>query len=287
MGEPIAKAMKDRSAAPPYSGGSSTSDLAGGVTGEVSPGFLVARLRTPRNPRVWFEILLIGVSYWLYSLIRNHVPEQRRDALRHAHTVWDFERDFGLGLEHSVNHSLNAVTWLIVGMNYFYATMHFVVTIGVLVWLYVRRPDRFRPARSVLFITTWVALLGFWLYPLAPPRLLPGAGFIDTVEVHDTWGSLSKGGLSHVSNQYAAMPSMHIGWSLWCGITVAALAARTWVRVLGALYPVLTLVVIVATGNHFWLDAVGGALCLAIGYAVAYLVYGRWAYRLPKEPERS
>jgi hypothetical protein len=114
---------------------------------------------------------------------------------------------------------------------------------------------------------------------------MAGAGFIDTVQVHDTWGSLSDGNLSEVSNQYAAMPSMHIGWSLWCGITVVTLAKPLWVRILGALYPVLTLVVIIATGNHFWMDAVGGAVCLSIGYSVVYLVYGRWVYRFPRVPE--
>ncbi|MDX6355870.1 MAG: hypothetical protein QOF98_2773, partial [Streptomyces sp.] len=102
---------------------------------------------------------------------------------------------------------------------------------------------------------------------------------------HGTWGSLSQGSLSDVSNQYAAMPSMHIGWSLWCGITIVTLAKPLWVRILGALYPVLTLTVIIATGNHFWMDAVGGAVCLSIGYSVVYLVYGRWVYRFPRVPE--
>jgi hypothetical protein len=123
--------------------------------------------------------------------------------------------------------------------------------------------------------------VGFWAFPLAPPRLMAGGGFIDTVTVHHTWGSLSSGDLSHVSNQYAAMPSMHIGWSLWCGITVWSLARPVWVRVLAVVYPVFTLTVIIATGNHFWADAVGGVVCLALGYGAVYLLYGRWAYRLP------
>jgi hypothetical protein len=242
---------------------------------------LLARLRTPRRPRLWFEIVLIGFSYWIYSLIRNAVPEQRSVALRHADWVWSFEYHLGLAVEHGVNHAVNSVTWLIVGMNYYYATLHFVITIGVLVWLYVRHPHRYGPARLVLFVTTWLALVGFWAFPLAPPRLMAGKGFIDTVAVHHTWGSLSQGSLSHVSNQYAAMPSMHIGWSLWCGITVATLAKPLWARILGALYPVFTLSVIISTGNHFWLDAIGGALCLAVGYALVSWLYGRWVYRLP------
>lgn len=112
---------------------------------------------------------------------------------------------------------------------------------------------------------------------------MEGGGFIDTVKIHHTWGSMASGDLAHVSNQYAAMPSMHIGWSLWCGITVAMLARRTWVRVLGVLYPVVTLLVIVSTANHFWLDAAGGTLCLGVGFAASWAVYGGLAYRLPRQ----
>jgi hypothetical protein len=243
---------------------------------------LLGRLRAPRAPRLWFEILLIAVSYWTYSLIRNAVPEQRGQALRNADFVWRLEHQLGLAVEQSVNHAANSVTWLIVGMNYYYATLHFVVTLGVLVWLYRSHPGRYGAARLVLFATTGVALVGYYLYPLAPPRLMPGTRFIDTVMVHQTWGSMASGDLKHVSNQYAAMPSMHIGWSLWCGLTIFALARVPWVRVLGLVYPAATLVVIVATANHFWLDAVGGLLCLAFGYAVAWIWYGTLPYALPR-----
>jgi hypothetical protein len=240
------------------------------------------RLRAPRRPRLWFEILLIAVSYWTYSLIRNAVPEQRGEALRNADWIWKFEQQLGLAVEQSVNHAANSVTWLIVGMNYYYATLHFVVTLGVLVWLYRGHPGRYAATRLVLFSATGVALVGYYLYPLAPPRLMNGGHFIDTVMVHQTWGSMASGDLKNMSNQYAAMPSMHIGWSLWCGLTIFALATVPWVRVLGLLYPAGTLVVIVATANHFWLDAVGGVVCLAFGYALAGAWYGAAPYALPK-----
>ncbi|MFH8938380.1 phosphatase PAP2 family protein [Streptomyces griseosporeus] len=251
------------------------------VAAGPGPGPL-SRFRTPRAPRLWFEILLIAVSYWTYSLVRNAVPEQRGQALRNADWIWQAEQHLGIAVERSVNHAANSVGWLIVGMNYYYATLHFVVTIGVLVWLYRSHPGRYAATRLALFATTAVALAGYYLYPLAPPRLMTGGHFIDTVLVHQTWGSMASGDLKHMSNQYAAMPSMHIGWSLWCGLTVVALARVPWVRVLGALYPVATLVVIVATANHFWLDAVGGALCLAFGFTVARLWYGAQPYALPR-----
>jgi hypothetical protein len=240
------------------------------------------RLRAPRRPRLWFEILLIAVSYWTYSLIRNAVPEQKAEALRNADWIWRAEHHLGIAVEQSVNHAVNSVTWLVVGMNYYYATLHFVVTLGVLVWLYRAHPGRYAATRTVLFATTGVALVGYYLYPLAPPRLMNGGHFIDTVVVHQTWGSMASGDLKNMSNQYAAMPSMHIGWSVWCGLTIFALATIPWVRILGLLYPVATLVVIVATANHFWLDAVGGILCLTFGFTVARVWYGALPYALPK-----
>ncbi|MFE0963254.1 phosphatase PAP2 family protein [Streptomyces fungicidicus] len=257
------------------------------VAEETGKGRL-RRLRTPRRPRLWFEILLIAVSYWTYSLVRNAVPEQRAEALRNADWIWRLEGQLGLAFEQSVNHAVNSVTWLIVGMNYYYATLHFVVTLGVLVWLYRSHPGRYVASRLVLFTTTGAALAGYYLYPLAPPRLMNGEHFIDTVMVHQTWGSMASGDLKHMSNQYAAMPSMHIGWSVWCGLTIFALASVPWARVLGLLYPAVTLVVIVATANHFWLDAVGGLVCLAFGYGIALAWYGRWPYSLPRRvPERG
>jgi hypothetical protein len=175
------------------------------------------------------------------------------------------------------------VGWLIVGMNYYYATLHFIVTISVLIWLYRRHPGRYGAARLVLFATTGVALVGYYLYPLAPPRLMTGSHFIDTVTVHHTWGSMASGNLKSVSNQYAAMPSMHIGWSLWCGLTIFALAKAPWARILGLLYPTVTLLVIVSTANHYWLDAVGGMICLAFGFTVSYLWYRKLPYHLPRQ----
>ncbi|MFG2571749.1 phosphatase PAP2 family protein [Streptomyces sp. NPDC048481] len=274
MGEPTVTPLEGRAQAVPQP--------VTARTRQRRPG----RPRTPRRPRLWFEILLIAVSYWTYSLVRNAVPEQRGAALRNADWIWHAERTLGVAWEESVNHAANSVTWLIVGMNYYYATLHFVVTLAVLVWLYRSHPGRYGAARLVLFATTAVALAGYYLYPLAPPRLMPGGDFVDTVAAHRTWGSMASGDLKHMSNQYAAMPSMHIGWSVWCGLTVFALARLPWVRILGLLYPVGTLVVIVATANHFWLDAVGGLLCLAFGFAVARLWYGALPYALPRSVPR-
>jgi hypothetical protein len=243
--------------------------------------------RDPGRPRVWFELLLIGISYWIYSLVRNAVPEMEGRAQRNAHNVWSFEQHLGVAYEERINHAFNSVTWLITGINYDYATLHFIMTIGVLVWLFRSHPGRYAAARLALFVTTAIALLGYYFYPLAPPRLMSGGGFIDTVELHHTWGSMASGDMSQVSNQFAAMPSMHIGWSLWCGLTIAFLARRRWVKVLGLLYPLSTLIVIIASANHFFMDALAGALCTLIGLSVSRLAYGRWAYSFPQRREEA
>ncbi|WP_030670285.1 phosphatase PAP2 family protein [Streptomyces rimosus] len=273
MGEAHVKTLDGRAAVPPPTEDDAPS---------VSSGGRLARLRSPRTPRLWFEILLIAVSYWIYSMIRNAVPEQKAQALKNADWIWRAEHTLGIAVEKTVNHAVDSVTWLIVSMNYYYATLHFILTIGVLVWLYRWHPGRYAAARLALFATTGVALLGYYLYPLAPPRLMNGGGFIDTVIVHHTWGSMASGNLASMSNQYAAMPSMHIGWSLWCGVMIALIAKPVWAKVLGLLYPATTLVVIVSTANHFWLDAVGGILCLAFGIGLAFAWYAALPHRLPR-----
>jgi PAP2 superfamily protein len=247
-------------------------------------GRLRVYLSTPRKPRFVVELALIALGYWVYSLVRNAVPERKTPAVDRAWDLLDLEKSLHIDIEHSVNHAVNGVTWLIVSMNYYYATLHFVVTIGVLVWLYHRHPGRYRAVRTVLFLTTGLALFGYFFFALAPPRLLPGAGYIDTVLVHHTWGSMASGDMKNVSNQYAAMPSMHIGWSTWCALAIATFARPLWVKVLGVLYPLTTLFVIVATGNHFVLDAVGGWITLAVALALQRLLNARSAYRFPRYP---
>jgi hypothetical protein len=223
------------------------------------------------RPRWWRELSLVLLGYWIYTLVRNAVPDQAGVATLHARQIYRWERVLSIDVELAVNLAADRVTWLIIGMNYYYAVAHFLMAIGVLVWLYRRHPQHYPPARTVFLLTNAVALAVFYLYPLAPPRLMPGYGYVDTVVTHGTWGSWASGDVAAASNQYAAMPSMHVGWSLFCAAAVVLLARRRWIRVLAVLHPVLTLVVIVATANHFVLDAVGGAGALGIGYAVLRL----------------
>jgi hypothetical protein len=236
------------------------------------------RLHGRGRPRWWAELLLIALSYGAYSVTRNAVPDHRTAALQRAQDLLDAERALHVSFELALNHAADHVTWLIVGMDYYYATLHFVVTIGVLVWLYCRHPDHYRAARTALYAATLAALVGFYAYALAPPRFLAADGFIDTVVVHHTWGSWASGPVTEVSNQYAAMPSIHIAWSTWCAVVLYRLARRRVARVAALLYPVATCAVILATGNHFEADAVAGLVTIAAGFLVQRLLTGRPAF---------
>ncbi|WP_435172229.1 phosphatase PAP2 family protein [Actinacidiphila sp. bgisy145] len=239
---------------------------------------LPARMRPRNRPRLLLELAFTVALYLAYSRTRRYVPREKTQALHRAREVLHFERLLHVDFELSLNHAVDKVSWLTVGMNYYYATLHFAVTPAVLIWLYARRPQHYRAARTALYTATCLALVGFTFFALAPPRFLRSEGFIDTIVAHHTHGSWDSGHVSTVSNQYAAMPSVHIVWSAWCGLTLFFLARWTWLRVLGICYPLATFVVIISTANHFFADAVAGAVTLAIGFFLQRLLFGRRAY---------
>jgi PAP2 superfamily protein len=241
-------------------------------------GLFPDRLLRHRQPKWYQEIAIIGFCYWIYGQVRNLVPEQASIAARHGRGVQHLQDALHLNFERSVNRFVAGHEPVAQVMNYYYATLHFVVTIGCLVWLFVAHPRIYRGARTVLFATSLIALAGFYLYPLAPPRLLPQYGYIDTVLKFHTWGSLADPNIAQHSNQYAAMPSLHIGWALWCGAAIFLCARRRWVRALGLIYPVATLLVIVGTANHFIIDAVAGLAVFLAGGLVQYLLSGHGAF---------
>ena len=241
---------------------------------------LPARMRPANRPMIWLEIALIAISYYVYTLTRLAAPSHMSGAENRGWAILHFEHYLGINFEHTVNHALFHVKWLIFGMNVYYATLHFIVPIAVLVWVYWKFPDRYRALRTVMFAMTGLALIGFFFYSLAPPRLLHDGGFIDTFKLLNPWGqtaATSDGGVAGVSgtNEYAAMPSLHIGWSTWCAIAIAQLARRNWVKALGIAYPFVTFAVIISTANHYVLDAAGGLLVLALGFLVQRILQGR------------
>ncbi|WP_426592144.1 phosphatase PAP2 family protein [Cellulomonas sp. McL0617] len=217
------------------------------------------------------EIALLVVLYAAYSATRFVVGGDWGAARHHALDILEVERFLHIDVEHEINHAITPITPLAVFSAYWYATMHFIVTWTVLVVLYIRRPALYRPARTALFAATFIALLGYMFYPTAPPRLT--GGFIDTVastSQYGWWPSAAEQAqnASTVTNQVAAMPSMHVGWALWVSVVLACLARRRWLKILSFGYVATTTSVVVLTANHWLLDAVaGGALVLVCWFA--------------------
>ncbi|MFC0600861.1 bifunctional glycosyltransferase 87/phosphatase PAP2 family protein [Streptomyces palmae] len=226
------------------------------------------------RPNLLVELLLIRVFYFGYSYVRGSAPDNRRLAEEHGRQVLDAEGFLHIDIEYWFNHLVAGEPWLRDSMGYYYSTFHFLVPLSLLGWLYVCRPAAYRWARTPLALATCLALVGFWLYPLAPPRLMPDLGYIDTAHGTQDLSNPDFGELTKLANQYAAMPSLHVGWSLWCGVVIAMVAPRVWMKVLGMTYPLMTTAVIVGTANHYLLDAVGGAAVVTIGFALQYVITG-------------
>ncbi|MET7568730.1 bifunctional glycosyltransferase 87/phosphatase PAP2 family protein [Streptomyces sp. NPDC005492] len=243
--------------------------------------------RVLTRPNLLLELLLIRVTYAAYQQVRLAATGGtnaggRATAEHHGHEILSIERFLHIDIEHAVNHWVVKVDFLKDFFNFYYESFHFVVPLAVMAVLYWRRPVDYRWARSALGFATLLALIGFWLYPLAPPRLLPGLGIIDTVHGVQDFSKPDYGTLTALTNQYAAMPSLHFGWSLWCGVVIVALAPKWWMKALGLLHPFFTVTAIVATGNHWVLDAVGGGAVVAAGFGLAYVFQGPRARSLTK-----
>ncbi|MFI9061670.1 bifunctional glycosyltransferase 87/phosphatase PAP2 family protein [Streptomyces sp. NPDC053429] len=230
--------------------------------------------RVLSRPNLLLELLLIRVGYSLYSHIRAAAPTSRSLAESNGRLIHGMEKALGIDIEHAVNHAVVDAPPVKAFFNFYYTSFHFVVPLTILAVLYWRRPGDYRWARASLGLATVLALVGFWLFPLAPPRLMPDLGFVDTVHGVQDLAHPQYGAMTAISNQYAAMPSLHFGWSLWCGIVIIVLAPKTWQKLLGALHPLITVCAIVATANHWVLDAVGGALVVTAGFALVYVLSG-------------
>jgi hypothetical protein len=238
----------------------------------------------PRH-RWWVEVLLIGAFYSIYTAVRNTFGSEKvspGEAFTNARHVVRLEKALGLYHEQRIQDAFLGARWLVQVLNVYYGTFHFFVTAGALIACFHLRKQSYRLIRNTLAATTALALTGFALFPLMPPRLLDNTGpygagtlhggdygYIDTLaKIGGLW-SFDSGTMQSISNQYAAMPSLHIGWSLWCAIVLWPLINRRWWRVLLVAYPFVTMVCIVVTANHYWIDGLGGAVTLLAGYALA------------------
>jgi hypothetical protein len=228
--------------------------------------------------RSWFsrshsglhELGALALLYALYEVVRGVPSENVEAAMRHTTEIVDLEQSIGIYVERGVQGTFEALPVLPTVLGIAYVVLHFAGTTAALVWLHRRHPDRFPIVRTTLVVATALALVGYVLYPAAPPRLAD-LGFSDTVTAH-AGINLSSDLLGALYNPFAAVPSLHFGYALIVGAALVTLASSRAVRVLGALYPVAMLLVIVATGNHFVFDAVLGGLVVLVGWLVARIL---------------
>jgi hypothetical protein len=253
--------------------------VAGGSEAVASAGPPLAVVPEPRRRWAWTalkgvrEVLLVVGVYSLYDLTRFLVAGDHDGAISHGLWLLRHERSWGLDPEHVLNRVCSAHIMLGLPADYAYATLHYIVTPVVLIWMWRAHGPSYGRARTVLMIATILGLIGFSLLPVAPPRLLPG--FVDTMAKFSHWGWWSNDasaprGLGGDTNQFAAMPSLHVGWALWSGWQLLRHGRHTVTRVLGVLYPLVMSVVVLATANHYLLDVVGGVVAVLVAAAVAW-----------------
>ncbi|HVW44448.1 MAG TPA: phosphatase PAP2 family protein [Amycolatopsis sp.] len=232
------------------------------------------------RPRWWGEVLAGLALFGVYLLIEAHpLPLRETRSLNTGQAILDFERALHLDFELPMNHWLADQTWLRTLANYEYAITYIASALVLLLWVYVWHPGQYRRVRSSFVWLNVFAFACFWLVPVAPPRMLEGAGFVDTVRLGHTWGSWGSPMVDN-ANQLAAMPSLHVGWALWVSVVLARISGGRVVQGVSAVHVLVTLAVILATGNHYWLDAVGAVAVVAAGVMIADVARQR-ADRVP------
>ena len=222
------------------------------------------------------EISVVVALAIAYNLIRAIPHGNDIIPFEHARDILALEGALFDMIEKPLNVWINTVPVVAVIACYYYALLHYAAT--PIVFFMSRRRGGWQYWRGywALIIASGTALVVYALYPLAPPRLTPGIGIVDIMReyaAYGWWGSAASAprGIGDATNQFAAMPSMHFGWALWCGIQMWGFKTKVW-RILAVAYPSILVFVVLATGNHYFLDVIGGGLCVLFGYGVVELI---------------
>ena len=216
----------------------------------------------PHSGRV--ELAALAVLYGVYELVRGFGGENWVAARANTADIVALEQRLNLFVERDVQAAFGAIAGVPALLGFLYVALHFGATGIALVWVHRRHPYAFAHLRTTLIVSTALALTGYILYPAAPPRLAD-LGFADTVSTH-TGLDLSSDLLGSLYNPIAAVPSLHFGYALAVGVSLARVATRRSLRAAAGSYPALMLLIIVATGNHFFFDALAGGLVIAAGW---------------------
>jgi hypothetical protein len=215
--------------------------------------------------------MLVALLYVAYTASRLLAARDHGPALDRARRLLNLESMLRLDREHAIVHFFVAHKTIALLSCYWYSAAHYLVTPVVLYWLYRRGQRAYLPARRALMIATMLGLSAYLLFPTAPPRML--AGYADILSLHASagwWGEDASAprGLASLTNELAAFPSLHAGWSLWVALTTQRWGRRRAVRIAGWLHAAITAIVVIGTANHWILDLVGGWLVVAVGWVM-------------------
>jgi hypothetical protein len=228
---------------------------------------------------------------WIYDVVNNLAPMRQGLAYTHAREIFDIERFLHLDLEPALDRWLGHHHTLGLIISNYYDNAHFVVTFALVGYLWWKAPAIYRPLRTGLVLINLIGMLVFWTFPTAPPRLYAPQVFSDVVANTHAFGSWHSGTLSSAANQFAAMPSLHMAWACWsalaawrllkqrgeqdrpypANLTQPRLGGSSWAGLVWV-YPAVTTVAVLATGNHFVLDVIAGV----VTFVGATVIAERW-----------
>jgi membrane-associated phospholipid phosphatase len=222
------------------------------------------------------EVCLVATFAVIYEEIGQHMVQAGNAAASHAMLIVSAEQHLGLFREHAVQAAIIGSDTVTDTFNAYYGGTHFLIPAAVLIWLWLRHPAHYGRARTTLAVTTGLAFICFWLFPVAPPRLLPAHfGIIDTLVAPDGSGHIDSTLISTAGDRYASMPSLHVAWAVWCALALYPVVRHWALRALLVAYPLMTTLVVVATGNHYFLDVIAGTLLSCLTWAVVTRI-GVW-----------
>jgi hypothetical protein len=223
-----------------------------------------------RRGRRWVarELLLILVFAFIYEELHDHMVQAGAAAARHALDIVSLEKMLGLFQEEPLQDIFLHIPGVMRSFNLYYGGTHFLVPAAALIWLAICHPERYARARTTLAAITGLGFLFFWLYPVAPPRLLPAQfKIVDTLLNLGHAGHVANALINRTGDIYASLPSLHVAWALWATLTLCPVIRHRVLRILALLYPLMTTLVVITTGNHFLIDAIAGALLAAFTWA--------------------
>ncbi len=268
--EALAKQGDDRTHAPPIGRRARLGARFTTVAAIVSAlarrlGFVPA----PRGARrLWLDVLFVCWLWFGFDAMNNLAAVRQHAAVQHGRSVLALERALHLAPEHALNVWLAAHHLARDVTVFWYYNVHSIVTFGVFAWVWWRRPVLLPRLRLPLVLANCAALIVFWSWPVAPPRML-GQGYQDLVSLTLGQPVWHVGATALDSNQLTALPSLHIAWAVWSAVALWWLCPSRWARVLIVLYPFVTLFAVMATANHYLADGVTGAVLIAVAFVVA------------------